>query len=74
MDKTYMEITKNSSGRYVAGFGKSIGYRGAETPVTPDGPDDSTLVMLWKRLGPLVWRRVVECVGLIRSFLRWQPN
>jgi hypothetical protein len=35
----YKKIPKISTGIYIAGSGKSIGYRGAETPVTPDEPD-----------------------------------
>jgi hypothetical protein len=49
---------------------KSMGYtRGVKTPVLPDEPGDATLVMWWKGLWVLGWRRVVECGGLIDDLL-----
>jgi hypothetical protein len=44
-------------------------YPGVETSVTPDEPGDSTLVLWWKGLGEMVWRRVVRCAGLWVGFL-----
>ena len=43
---------------------------GVETPELPDEPGDLTLVMWWKGLGRMTWRRVVECDGLVGGF--WQ--
>jgi hypothetical protein len=37
---------------------------GLETPITPDGPGDSTLVMGWKGCGGGLGDGFVECDGL----------
>jgi hypothetical protein len=43
---------------------KVWGIGGQETPVIPDEPDDSTVVMGWKGLGQVVCVGFVECGGL----------
>jgi hypothetical protein len=45
---------------------KSMGYtRGVKTPVLPDEPGDATLVMWWKGLGWMAWRRVWRVDSII---------
>jgi hypothetical protein len=55
------DASSNFTGIYIAGFGKKYGgYPGVETPLTPDGPGDSTLVMLCKVLGYMAGDGFVE--------------
>ena len=60
----FIEPSENSRADILLGLVPKGECPGVETPVIPGGPDDSTPMMLWKGLGQIVWRRVVECVGL----------
>jgi hypothetical protein len=66
------ENSQNIQGQIICGvWCERVRYPGAETPITPDGPDNSTVVMLWKGLGLMAGDGFIECVGLEGGLCPW---